>query len=111
VTGSAFSSGCEFSSSVCESTDWPEKLFVRVDCSCCEEEDSSGGEALRCDAGRWGGSDAMLVIRRMQLAWESGVWVSRTSITAERESADDNLVEGGQSNVVVVCSPRLGGCQ
>ena len=40
------------SSNVCESTDCPEKLFVRSVCSCCEDDDSAGGAGLCCDAGR-----------------------------------------------------------
>jgi hypothetical protein len=49
------------SNSVCESTDCVEKLLVRGTCSCscsCRTgDDSAGGVALRCDAGRWGGRD------------------------------------------------------
>ena len=48
------------SSSVCESTDWPEKLLDRSVCSCCEVDDSAGGAGLCRDAGRWDGRDAMM---------------------------------------------------
>lgn len=60
VTGVAARFGGELSKSVCESTDWAEKLFERAAWSCWEEDDSAGGEDLRCDAGCWGGRDAML---------------------------------------------------
>jgi hypothetical protein len=65
VTGCAVSLGGELRKSVCESTDCAEKLFVRGGvCACCDEDDedddSVGGADLRCDAGCWGGSDAMM---------------------------------------------------
>jgi hypothetical protein len=68
VTGCAASLDGELSNSVCESTDCAEKLFVRGGvCACCdeaeEEDDSVGGADLRCDAGCWGGSDAMMAER------------------------------------------------
>jgi hypothetical protein len=44
--------GGELRSNVCESTDWPEKLFVRSVCPCCEDDDSAGGAGLCRDAGR-----------------------------------------------------------
>lgn len=52
----------EFRRSVCESTEAAEKLLLRVVSSWCEDDEASaGGDGLRCDAGRWGGRDAIVV--------------------------------------------------
>lgn len=62
TAGVACSDGGEFSKSVWESTDCAEKLFVLATFSCRDDEDSAGGEALRCEAGRCGGRDAMAAL-------------------------------------------------
>lgn len=58
LAGLADSNGEELSKTVCESTDCAEKLLVRTACACCED-DSAGGEGLRCEADLCGGNDAM----------------------------------------------------
>jgi hypothetical protein len=77
VTGCAASLDGELSNSVCESTDCAEKLFVRGGVCACwdeaeDEDESVGGADLRCAAGCWGGSDAMLAVAF------GGAWVRLT---------------------------------